>query len=185
MTRRALLLAAVVVAAAAIVFVLATRPAPPESTTPSTQASQPQIRVSAGTTSPSASSSAEPTPEPAEPPETEPWTKTEESRQIWAPVVIGFGTHYTLASKPRDSATWRAALAPFGTDKVVAFLRTQNLDDVPVSAPYDGSYEVLEYGDDDVVVQITYNDGYALVLYVATDPQTKTAAVTAFDRLEQ
>ncbi len=182
-SRIALLIVGVLVAAAVVFLVLDTDRTPSPTTT---SAPSPQVRV--GTPQ-----QPSPSPTPTDFPSTSspgaqsesPWTQTEAARQVWAPVAVGFAKHYTLASKPPDVATWRASLAPYGSDKVAAYLRTVSLDDVRTRAAYDGSYEVLKFDPDQVAVQITYNDGYALVLYIDVDQDRSRAAVVAFDELEQ
>lgn len=109
-----------------------------------------------------------------------PLSLTADARRRWEPTVRGFGAAFT--QKKLTSAQWRTALAPYAEAPVRTDLSTYDRQQVP-DQRYSG-YDVIDASDADVVVQVSYADGFALVLYLHTADQQQWL-VHAYDRLEE
>lgn len=97
-------------------------------------------------------------------------------------MVIGFARAYVTH---RDNpAAWREGLSRYSTSAVRQVLAKSRPQQAATQGAYD-SYDVLEYHDDEVVAQVNYADGIALVLYVAQGDNDGQWAVRAFDRLSE
>ena len=97
---------------------------------------------------------------------------TAEAKKDWEPVVQGFA----LAYPDTDGLTrkqWLGNLRPFLDRPVVDALSTTDLDTVPHG--HYGGYQLLKAADE----AITYQEGWALVLYLAADGDNWP--VVAFD----
>lgn len=94
----------------------------------------------------------------------------ETQQAAWGPVADRFATNFTNTSG--GATKWRKRLAgdpsrPDVTTAVAKQLATVDVRNVP-----DGRYEsreVLKSSDYDLAVKITYNSGWAMVLYLITD----------------
>ena len=192
MNRRTVI-ALVVVAVVVLVGVVRTwGPTSPAATPPA-----PPVTVPA--TPPSAAVPAEPTAEAEESPEPSsstpgpgdaspdatPYSQTAEARRLWEPVVVGFGKAFTKTeltkTRDGDAKAWRKALKPFTTVSVQKRLATVDLDNVP-KGRYNG-YEALKYDEEQLAAQVTYDKGWALVLYVISDGESWR--VYRYDRWEE
>lgn len=106
-----------------------------------------------------------------------PYGGTAEARRQWEPTVQGFA----LAYPDTDGLTakqWRANLRPFLDRPVVDALANTDLDKVP-HGHYAG-YQLLKAADEAITVQITYQEGWSLVLYLAANGD-KTWSISALD----
>lgn len=106
-----------------------------------------------------------------------PYGGTAQARRQWEPTVQGFA----LAYPDTDGLTrkqWRANLRPFLDRPVDDALAGTDLDKVP-HGHYAG-YQLLKAADETITVQIIYDQGWALVLYLAANGD-KTWSINAFD----
>ena len=153
------LLAAAIIVVALIVHqwnghTAATAPAPADT------------RSSAATPAPAASPPATPTAESTPTVSGGPYGGTDAARKAWEPIVQGFALAYpdtdTLTKKQ-----WLAGLRPYLDKDVIDALADTDLDQVP--AGHYAGYQTLKIADEAITVRITYQEGWALVLYVAAD----------------
>lgn len=106
-----------------------------------------------------------------------PYGGTAEARRQWEPTVQGFA----LAYPDTDGLTakqWRANLRPFLDRPVLDALADTDIDKVP-HGHYAG-YQLLKAADEAITVQITYQEGWALMLYLAANGD-KTWSISALD----
>ena len=112
------------------------------------------------------------------PPETGgPYGGTAEARRQWEPIVQGFA----LAYPDTDGLTrkqWLANLRPYLERPVLDALAGTDLDKVP-HGHYAG-YQLLKVADEAITIRVTYQEGWALVLYLAANGD-RTWSINAFD----
>lgn len=113
---------------------------------------------------------------------TTPSAQTGQAREQWRPVLIGFGRAYV--SHRDNPAAWREGLSRYSTPAVRQVLAKSSSRQAATHSAYD-SYEVLEYHDHEVIAQVNYADGTALVLYVAEQDDGQSWVVRAFDQLAE
>ena len=113
-------------------------------------------------------------------PGTTPYSQTDEARDAWQPIAIGFGKSFT-ATKGKNATQWRNSLAPYVTETVRDELATVDLRNVP--AGDFNNIEAAEYGDDKVAVFVHYNTGLTLVTYLILDGTSWR--IYAYDRWEE
>jgi hypothetical protein len=93
-----------------------------------------------------------------------PYGGTDKARREWEPVVQGFALAYPdTAGLTRKQ--WLANLRPYLDKNIVDALADTHLDQVP-DGHYAG-YQTLMVGDEAITVRVTYQEGWALVLYIA------------------
>lgn len=142
----------------------------------------------AGETTASSTSQLAPTPDLEDQPQvsptpgTTPSAHTGQAREQWRPVLTGFGRAYV--SHRDNPAAWREGLSHYSTPAVDRVLAKTGPRQAATRSAYD-SYDVLEYHDREVIAQVNYADGTALVLYVARQDHGHSWAVRAFDRLAE
>lgn len=170
-----------------------TTPPPSEAPTTIPPGPAPQISPSSlnsttpGQTTAPSTSQAAPTPDLENQPQvsptpgTTPSAQTGQAREQWRPVVIGFGRAYV--SHGDNPAAWRESLNRYSTPAVRKVFAKIGPRQAVTRSAYD-SYEVLEYHDDEVIAQVNYADGTALVLYVGED-DGENWVVRAVDRLTE
>lgn len=163
MTTRAL---AVLAAAVAVLVAIATtliwgltRDTPPA------VAPQPIPTVAAATPTPSYN------PDAGDAAEQEGPGPAETQEHAWGPVVDTFARNFTNAAG--GTSKWRQRLTgtttkPNVTTDVAAQLTTVDLRNIP-TGHYSGQRQILNSGDYNVAVKVTYREGWALVLYLITD----------------
>ena len=106
-----------------------------------------------------------------------PYGGTAEARRQWEPTVQGFA----LAYPDTDGLTrkrWLANLRPYLQRPVLEALAGTDLDKVP-HGHYAG-YQLLKVADEAITVRVTYQEGWALVLYVAANGD-RTWSIDALD----
>ncbi len=167
-------LAVALVIAAAISLTVWLWPQHPSAST----ASAPTISITAPPFLPSAET--DPIEVPASPaPSTDgPYSSRSDAKKAWEPVVEGFAIAYPDTTH-LTRKQWLANLQPFLTQPVYVALAGTDLNKVP-SGRYAG-YEVLEQADESLTVRITYQEGWALVLYVVAVSDSHWV-VDRFDR---
>ena len=106
-----------------------------------------------------------------------PYGGTAGARRQWEPTVQGFALAYPDTAR-LTAKQWRANLRPFLDRPVLDALAGTDLDKVP-HGRYAG-YQLLKAADEAVTVQITYQEGWALVLYLAANGD-ETWSISAFD----
>lgn len=171
-----------------------TAPSPPPevSTTgipgPTTQPNASPSSLTQETPRPTTATPASPTPDLEDQaqvsptPGTTPSAQTGQAREQWRPVLIGFGRAYV--SHRDNPAAWREGLSRYSTPAVRQVFAKSSPRQAATHSTYD-SYEVLEYYDHEVIAQVNYADGTALILYVAQQDDGNSWAVRAFDRLAE
>jgi hypothetical protein len=95
-----------------------------------------------------------------------PYGGTAEARRQWEPTVQGFA----LAYPDTDGLTrkqWLANLRPYLQRPVLDALAGTELDKVP-HGHYAG-YQPLKVADEAITIRVTYQEGWALVLYLAAN----------------
>ena len=100
-----------------------------------------------------------------------------EARRQWEPTVQGFALAYPDTAR-LTAKQWRANLRPFLDRPVLDALANTDLDKVP-HGHYAG-YQLLKAADEAITVQITYQEGWALMLYLAANGD-KTWSISALD----
>lgn len=106
-----------------------------------------------------------------------PYGSTDKAKRAWEPVVQGFALAYPdTAGISRKE--WLANLRPYLAKDVADALSGTDLDQI--SAGHYAGYQTLKLGDDALIVRITYQEGWALVLYVAASGRDQWE-VAAFD----
>ena len=132
------------------------------STTPAAPAAKTSTTVPHPVTSPPA------TPTPAATPTSSggPYGGTEAARKAWEPIVLGFALAYPN-TQGLNTKKWLANLRPYLDKDVTDALADTDLDQVP--AGHYAGYQTLKIADEAITVRITYQQGWALVLYVAAD----------------
>ena len=93
-----------------------------------------------------------------------PFGGTAEARRVWEPIVQGFA----LAYPDTDGLTrkqWLANLRPYLDRTVADALATTDLEKVP-NGHYAG-YQPLKVADEAITIRVTYQEGWALDLYLA------------------
>jgi len=106
-----------------------------------------------------------------------PYGGTAEARHQWEPAVQGFAFAYP----DTDGLTrkqWLANLRPYLQRPVLDALAGTDLDKVP-HGHYAG-YQLLKAADEAITIRITYQEGWALVLYLAANGD-RTWSINAFD----
>ena len=129
-------------------------------------------------TSMSPSSSSTPTSSSSTPPTGPGYLGSDDAKRRATPVIDAFARAYPRTSAGRRA--WLAGLTPYTTGKVDAALRRTDLDSIP-AGHYEG-FEILRYDGGQVAAEVSYSEGWALVLYVAVTPTTDPL-VAAYDRL--
>ena len=107
-----------------------------------------------------------------------PYGGTAEGRRQWEPTVQGFA----LAYPDTDGLTrkqWLANLRPYLERPVLDALAITDLDKVP-RGHYAG-YQLLKVADEAITIRITYQEGWALVLYLAANGDGDTWSITSLD----
>jgi hypothetical protein len=165
------LIAAVAVLVVAAVWLRPTHDdtvAPPATTATPTAALPSAARPSAAPTTPAVTAA----------PETGgPYGGTAEARRQWEPTVQGFALAYPDTSG-LSRKEWLANLRPYLQRPVLDALAGTDLDKVP-HGHYAG-YQPLKVADEAITIRVTYQEGWALVLYLATDGD-RTWSINAFD----
>ena len=95
-----------------------------------------------------------------------PYGGTADARRQWEPTVQGFA----LAYPDTDGLTqkqWLANLRPYLQRPILDALAGTDLDKIP-HGRYAG-YQLLRVADEAITVRVTYQEGWALVLYVAAN----------------
>lgn len=110
-----------------------------------------------------------------------PYAQTEQARQQWRPVVLGFARAYPTPAHTRSA--WVVTLAPYSTPAVVGALARDGLDNALTGTRYD-FYDVMEYRGHEVIARANYRNGVELVLYLQTTDQQHWT-VRAYDRHER
>lgn len=151
-------------AAAIIVIALAVHQW--NSRTASTAPARPDARTS--TTVPHSATSPSATPTPAVTPASSggPYGGTGAARRVWEPIVQGFALAYPNTTG-LTTKEWLANLRPYLDKDVTDALADTDLDQVP--AGHYAGYQTLKIADEAITVRVTYQQGWALVLYVAAD----------------
>lgn len=93
-----------------------------------------------------------------------PYGGSAEARRVWEPIVQGFA----LAFPDTDGLTrkqWLANLRPFLDPRVVDALASTDMEKVQ-HGHYAG-YQLLKVADEAITVRVTYQEGWALDLYLA------------------
>lgn len=152
----------------------------PHSTSTETPASDGQVSVlataSAGPASPSPTQPPSPT---ASSSTTGPgYVGSDDAKRRAAPVIDAFARAYPRTADGRRA--WLRDLTPYATSEVVAGLRKIDLDAIP-DGHYEG-YEIRRYDGGQVAAEVSYREGWALVLYVSISPTTEPL-VAAYDHL--
>lgn len=162
------------IAAVVVIAVLAVRLWPDR-----TNEVAPPVSSSVETTAPRQTVSVPPTtPSASTPPGTSgPYGGTDEAKRAWEPIVQGFALAYPDTTG-LTRKQWLANLRPYLDRKVLAALATTDLKKVP-NGHYAG-YQTLKIADEALTVRVTYQEGWALVLYLAADGDG-TWSVTSFD----
>lgn len=167
----------VAVVAAVVVLVAVFRP---HSTSTESPASDKQVSApataSAGRASPSLIQS--PTPTASSSTTSPAYVGSDDARRRAAPVIVAFARAYPRTAGGRRA--WLSDLTPYATTEVVAGLRKVDLDAIP-EGHYEG-YEILRYDGGQVAAEVSYREGWALVLYVSVSPTTEPF-VAAYDHL--
>jgi hypothetical protein len=94
-----------------------------------------------------------------------PYSQTDEAKRRWEPVVEGFGKSFT--NSEGSDKTWLSRLEPFSTEDVRQSLATVDPGNVP-DGLY-GEYEILQHGDTELAAQVTYREGWSMVLYLINE----------------
>lgn len=180
MNRRALVAAAVVVATlgvvlATVVWRTSTPPAaetaaPPPAALPASAVSSAVSSASPAGPGAGESSGGEPV-DPAaadaSPGET-PYSQTAAARAQWEPVVRGFATNFSR--RAAADQTWVGRLAPYATTAVQEQLAAAGRGDVPPGRYR--SYRPLSYYEEQLVVRVSYREGWTLTLSLISDGET-------------
>jgi hypothetical protein len=165
------LIAAVAVLVVAAVWLRPTHDdtvAPPATTATPTAALPSAARPSAAPTTPAVTAA----------PETGgPYGGTAEARRQWEPTVQGFALAYPDTSG-LSRKEWLANLRPYLQRPVLDALAGTDLDKVP-HGHYAG-YQLLKVADAAITIRVTYQEGWALVLYVAANGD-RTWSIDALD----
>ena len=93
-----------------------------------------------------------------------PYGATDQAKRAWEPIVQGFALAYP-DTNGLTRKEWLANLHPYLDRPVVDALATTDLQKVP--AGYYAGYQLLKVADEAITVRITYQEGWALVLYLA------------------
>lgn len=109
-----------------------------------------------------------------------PYSQTQAARRQWEPIVVGFGTQFTRTTGGSATA-WRQGLDRYVTTAVQKQLRTVDPRNVP-SGRYT-SFEVDTYEEHTVAAMVTYEEGWALVLYLIDDGERWR--IYRYDRWEE
>ena len=105
-----------------------------------------------------------------------PYGGTAEARRRWEPIVQGFALAYPdTAGLSRKE--WLANLRPYSDRPVIDALTTTDLDKVP-HGHYAG-YQPLKVADEAITIRVTYQEGWALDLHLATTG--RSWSVSRFD----
>lgn len=102
------------------------------------------------------------------------YSSTAPAKAEWEPRLIGFGTQFGI----RD-ATWSTRVGQYVTPSIAASLKSVDITKVRVGAYK--TYTVLKYGDEDLVVKITYEEGWSILASLINDPVGGKWDVYAYD----
>lgn len=109
-----------------------------------------------------------------------PYSGSADAKKAWEPVAEGFALAY-VDTGHLTSKEWLANLKPYLAPDVIDELAGTDLEKVP-DGHYAG-YQVLRQADETLTVRVTYQEGWALVLYlVAVDD--RTYIIGSFDYTE-
>lgn len=129
-------------------------------------AAPPRLITTAPATSTAPTMPTEPSATPSSAVSTGPYGGTPQARRRWEPVVQGFAIAYTDTAG-RTHKQWLTNLRPYLDQDVVDALADTDLAKVPVG--HYAGYQVLKLGDEAITVRVSYQEGWALVLYLAAD----------------
>lgn len=146
-------------------------PAPPPTASAAAPSPTPSTSMSPSASSTPSRSSGTPATGPG-------YVGSDDAKRRAAPVIDAFARAYPRTGDGRRA--WLAGLTPYTTGQVDAALRRTDLDSIP-DGHYEG-FEVLRYDGGQVAAEVSYSEGWALVLYVAVTPTTDPL-VAAYDRL--
>lgn len=110
--------------------------------------------------------------------DTGPYSSHDQTKKAWEPIIEGFAIAYPDTHR-LTRQQWLANLRPFLSSPVLDALARTDLDKVP--AGHYAGYEVLQQADESLTVRVTYQEGWALVLYVVAVSDRRWV-VDAFDR---
>ncbi len=107
-----------------------------------------------------------------------PYGGTAEARRQWEPTVQGFALAYPDTGG-LTRKQWLANLRPYLERPVLDALAITDLSKVPRG--HYGGYQLLKAADEAITIRITYQEGWALVLYLAANGDDDTWSITSFD----
>lgn len=150
----------------------------PHSTSTETPASE-QVSVPAtASAGPASPSPTQPTPTASRSTTGPGYVGSDDAKRRAAPVIDAFARAYPRTADGRRA--WLSDLTPYATSDVVAGLRKVDIDAIP-DGHYEG-YEIRRYDGGQVAAEVSYREGWALVLYVSVTPTTEPL-VAAYDHL--
>lgn len=182
--RRASVVVTVVAVIGAVVWIVASRGQPvssPTNPTVSATAAAPPPRLAARPSSAWTPSSPRPSSSTRTPTSTPPTRGAAPADEhAWEQTVRQFGTRYADGAN-RDVRTWSAALKPYVSKAIYDELRASAV--IP-RGHYD-SAELLQATSTRISAEVTYTEGWSLVVYLSPGEKAGRWLVTAYDALDE